>query len=345
MKIFYIGQLDQGTTTLDRMNSLKHLGHEVVGFDISEYQSKFRLLRSMQWRFQPSFLLDRLNKDIQDTAISSGTFNCAWIDKGVWIFPETIHFLKKNLGLIIHFTPDPQFAHATSDSQLFYQRSKHFIKSIPIYDFVVTTKSFEVDLYSEHNAKEIILSQQSYCPHRYLLPKSDLKFKADVGFVGHCERHYAQQINAFDDSLDVKVWGNGWPSSTIKFKTKKKFVAGQGVWRDDYVNALASFQIGLGFLSKYIPEQHTTRSFEIPAAGTFLLAERTPEHQIFFEEGREAEFFESPEEMVSKTKFYLKNNRSRQLIADNGKIRATTSGYDTDSVISQILKKIGASRA
>jgi hypothetical protein len=39
---------------------------------------------------------------------------------------------------------------------------------------------------------------------------------------------------------------------------------GGKLYGDDYVRALTGSKIGLGFLRKVCPEQHTTRSFEIP---------------------------------------------------------------------------------
>jgi spore maturation protein CgeB len=331
MNIFYIGQLNPGSTCLDRMHSLQRLGHEVVGFNVSPYQSRLRLLRSVQYRLQPKILLNELNNEIQRAAKLSGSFDCAWVDKGVWIFPETVEFLKKQCGLTVHFTPDSQFL---------FNNSKHFISSVPIYDHLITTKSFEVDSYKEAGAAHLILTHQSFCPIRYKQPCLVDRFSCDVGFIGRNELHYEKQMkNMADEIADTRVWGSQWENSKSRFPAG--VVNGSGVWQQDYVNALASFKIGLGLLSKLFPEQHTTRTFEIPAAGGFLLAERTPEHQKFFDEGEEAEFFSTPEEMVSKARFYLAHESVRKRISENGRKRCIAGGFDSDSVLKRIFLGIG----
>lgn len=330
MRILYVGLLYEGGTCLDRMRALQRLGHEVIGFDVSRFQSHNRLLRSAQWRWHPRRLLGELNRELVVAATAVHPLDCVWIDKGVWIFPETVEQLKAERGaMAVHFTPDPQ---------LLFHRSSLFVAAIPIYDWMVTTKCFEIDLYRGAGAKNVIQSQQSFCPVRYLMPQPELRFAAEVGFVGHFEKSYANRIA---DIREVsRVWGKGWPAAAVKRQVSRETVQGAGLFGADYVNALASFKIGLGLLSKYIPEQHTTRSFEIPAAGTFLLAERTAEHQAFFREGEEAEFFGSPEELVSKAKFYLANDAARQRIAASGRERCHRSGYDTDSVLARVLKEI-----
>lgn len=72
------------------------------------------------------------------------------------------------------------------------------------------------------------------------------------------------------------------------------------------------------------PDAFTTRSFEIPAAGAMLLAERTVEHQELFDEDREAVFFGSSEELRDKLGYYLRNERARLAIATAGRARTLT---------------------
>ena len=48
------------------------------------------------------------------------------------------------------------------------------------------------------------------------------------------------------------------------------------------------------------------RTFEIPASKGFMLHEKSEEVMDFFEEGKEAEYFSSPEEVLDKLKFYLR---------------------------------------
>lgn len=332
MRILYVGQLTPGGTCLDRLGALRRLGHEVIGVDQSAFESQYKLVRSVQWRLRPLWLLQEFNREILRTAKRTPNMDVAWVDKGVWVFAETIEALRNQFRLrTVHFTPDPQ---------LLYHRSRHFLNSIRLFDHVVTTKSFEVQLYLNAGAQHVLLSQQSYCPIRYERAQATERFDEDVGFIGHYETHYGKTVGVLAEHVPIGVWGDGWTRASLTSSVPNRVIRGRGVYSANYVNALASFRIGLGLLSKKIPEQHTTRSFEIPAAGSFLLAERTEEHLEFFKEGQEAEFFGSIDELIDKARFYLANNAARLRIARAGQRRCITSGYDTNSVMRRIVKEI-----
>ena len=164
--------------------------------------------------------------------------------------------------------------------------------------------------------------------------------------------------------IDLKIWGGYWEFLRDGKWTPRRHIilrqlagrdrfrfhsdellsrAHQGgeVYADDYARALTGSRIGLGFLRKVCPDQHTTRTFEIPACGSLLLADRTEEHQQFFEEGKEAEFFASCEELLDKLKFYCSNESARKLVADRGYQRCKDSGYAYVCRLRGALQRMG----
>jgi glycosyltransferase involved in cell wall biosynthesis len=90
------------------------------------------------------------------------------------------------------------------------------------------------------------------------------------------------------------------------------------VYGDGYAKALCGAKIGLCFLNREVGDLYTTRTFEIPACGVFMLAERTDLHKELFAEDREAAYFDSDEELVDKVRFYLSHEVMRRRIAEAG---------------------------
>ncbi len=334
MKILYVGQLWEGGTCLERMRLLEGLGCQIVPFDTTSWIAEgSRWRRSLAHRINWGLPLEGLNNALTGFAQTLRDVTHIWIDKGRWIYPSTVRFLKEQTGAIcVHYTPDPQLLH---------HRSRHFNASIPLYDLLVTTKPFELSHYKSSGAKRVLVVLQGY-DDRFLscAPSIEtlVELGSDVCFVGHYERHYAQQLRiAGKATKRLKIWGPQWRRYSLIHSWARKSVVGDGIWGARYPLALASSRIALGLLSKRIPETTTTRSFEIPATGVFLLAERTDEHQALFREGAEAEFFGSEQELREKIAFYLCHDDVRNRIAAAGRERCLKSGYHSRDQLQLVL--------
>jgi spore maturation protein CgeB len=64
------------------------------------------------------------------------------------------------------------------------------------------------------------------------------------------------------------------------------------------------------------------RDFEVPLAGGFYLVDKAPDYEELFDIGSEVETWSTPDELLEKVKFYLKNDDKRLAIAEAGKKRA-----------------------
>jgi spore maturation protein CgeB len=309
-------------------------GHLITTFNTHTYQSSgSRLSRSIGSRFNVGPHVSKLNQDLIAKLQNLNKVNLIWIDKGNWIQPTTIKKLKTALQVqVIHFTPDAAFK--SNFSHLFKA-------SLPLYDCCLTTKPFELDDYYAHNAKHVHLIHQAFEKTRFY-PRPKVKaYESDVCFIGHFEIHYARRLKAVAKTgVRLAIWGPGWKRYSKLTKWCRTFIKGDGIWGDEYPQALCSAKICLGLLSKKIPEKSTTRTFEIPACGCFLLAERTTEHSSFFIEGKEAVYASSDTELTNKVIYYLDHPQERIKIAAAGLLRSTISNYHNDANIQQIFKNI-----
>lgn len=171
-------------------------------------------------------------------------------------------------------------------------------------------------------------------------------FSSDVTFIGHWEperERLLNEIRAVDCTL--AVWGPHWHKAVAQSDYLRAAFRGGTLCGPDYARGWSGAKIGLCFLSKLAPDQTTSRSVEIPACGTFMLGERTDEHRELFEEGTEAEFFGSAEEMLEKIRYYLKHDEKRKRIAAAGRERCLKSDYSYAGRLKEVLHTVEAGMA
>jgi spore maturation protein CgeB len=344
MRILYVGEIGPGQTALMRMRALERLGHSVFGVHTSEpWKRAAWATRQLQRRTHRGSVVDEINATILRVARE---FKPAivWADKQEFLRAETIQELRRLGAKTVHFTPDPYFS-------VDWKRTRLMDEAMGAFDALVYCKSYERAQY-ESLGKPLVYMALGYCDevHRPLV-SHEARWKCAVGFLGGWEPRREQLLHAVTAAgIDLKIWGGYWEFLRDGKWTPRRHIilrqlagkdefhfhrdeslsrAHQGgeVYADDYARALTGSNIGLGFLRKVCPDQHTTRTFEIPACGSMLIADRTEEHQQFFEEGKEAEFFASCEELIDKVKFYSRDASARKRVAEGGYRRCKEGGY------------------
>lgn len=342
--ILFLGEIGPGQTSRMRMRALERLGHNVRGVDTVEPLRRASWLqRHLRRRLQLDSVVRDINRSVLEAARAVRP-DIVWGEKQEFLRADTIAELRKLGATTVHFTPDPYFS-------LDWKRTRLMDSAMGAFDVLVYCKSYERKEY-EVLGKPLVYMPLGYCDevHRPLL-SDDPRWHCAVGFLGGWEPRREQMLHEVAAAgVDLKIWGGYWQFlgdgrwTLRRYVILKQLAGGDRfrihrdgllaaawqsgeVYDDDYARALTGSRIGLGFLRKVCPDQHTTRSFEIPACGSMLLADRTDEHREFFEEGKEAEFFGSTEEMLEKVKFYSGNGTARSRIAQAGRARCIGGRY------------------
>ncbi len=83
----------------------------------------------------------------------------------------------------------------------------------------------------------------------------------------------------------------------------------------------ASSKINLNISLRSITHGIPLRAFEIMGSGGFLLTNYQADMERFFVAGEDYDYFESPEDMCEKIRYYLKNEDVRKRIAESGRAK------------------------
>lgn len=344
MRILFLGQVDPGQTSLMRLRAFARLGHEVRGVHTVEpWLQASWLRRQCQKRLGFGSIIDEINARVVAAAREFKP-DLVWAEKQEYLRGETLEALRRTGARLVHFTPDPYFT-------LSWKRTRLMDEAIRQFDVLVFCKSYERGDYAALG-RPLVYMPLGFCDETHRpLPDADLRWNCQVGFLGGWEPRRQELLAAVAATgAQLKIWGGYWDfladgqwtlrrhlilrqlagGEPVRLRREPELaraLQGDEVYGDDYARALTGSKIGVGFLRRVCPDQHTTRTFEIPAAGSLLLADRTEEHQEFFTEGVEAEFFNSAVELVDKVKFYMANEPARARLAAAGFARCHRSGY------------------
>lgn len=344
-KILFVGQMERWDVGFPFRKAFESLGCEVATIDPRAYYTislwnrvlnkflKFLSKIKKRWGIRVYLGIRNFNEAVLNKA-REFTPHLVIFDNTIFVKPATVVSLQER-GVKV-------FAWHNHDIQDLNNTSRDFYRTIPIFDCHFTTKSYQLEDFKAVQAKRVVFTPFAtdadlYYPEE--IPEMERKkWGADVVFVGSYYEKYRGDLleKLCARGYDMKVYGNRWERYRGKC-LKEKALMLRPAEGDEYRKVMNASKIALGLLAKVIPEQHTHRTFEIPACGTFMLHERTKDATTFFKEGQEAEFFGSFEELVEKIDYYLANEAERKKIARNGHRRATSFEHSYRARAREIL--------
>jgi glycosyltransferase involved in cell wall biosynthesis len=334
MKVLYVGSLDPFGTSYSRYVGLQKIESEVHGFDADEHLAWSRVPR-FQAALESHALRGPRHHAANAALLSAARElrpDAVWVDKGDWIRPATLKGLRaEGIFLVSHNT---DAMHPASRRVSFKRRLLR--ATAPCYDIFFTTNDVDCER-MQGGPQQTLFTDLGYDDRRFeptpLPSERAAEWDHGLVFVGHHEPHTEAGVLALIEAgLPVKVFGHApWFASPNRARLGDHLQPSLG--NEDYVRALKGARIGLCWVSSLNYNQTAARSFEIPGCGTFLLAMRTRQHAECFEEGKEAEFFGGPDELVEKARYYLEHEDERQEIARRGQERCVSSGYSWDALM------------
>ncbi len=337
-KVLFVADLNVYSKGLSRLRALRETGaqveplsHTAIGGEDSGH-APLSLPFKLAWKLGLHLDTEGVNKAIL-TAAKRFPADLIWIEKGNMIGPSTLAKLRtlRPQAIIASYSEDDMFNPIN--------RTRAYTAGLHHYDVVFTTKSFNTDpgelpSLGARGARRCVMVDKAYDPlqhHPLILTDAERdELSADAGFIGSYapERGEAVRFLA-ENGVSVRVWGNGWQRFTDAHPNLRIECRALVNTPGDlhYTKGVRATRINLGFLRKINRDRQTDRSVEIPACGGFMLAEQSDEHGRLFDDGREAVFFQSDNEMLEKTRYYLEHEDERQIIAAAGYRRCVDGGY------------------
>ncbi|SRR6266567_5713369 len=337
-RILFLGENWYGSCARACCYALRRLGCDVTDIDLQTIIPQWRRPsnRAIGRLLQPRFVRE-YNQLILERA--------SWIRpdillafKGSFVESRTLEILRQSKIALYNYYPD------TSPSA----HDRMLIESIHGYDCVFYTKKFwSVTPPEAFAGRPSVFLAHGYDPdvHKMLSldPRDITDYGHDVTVIGshtlYKERLLSELVSRCPN-VDLHIYGSRWVESS-RSPELSGHIRGFPLVGSQYAKALRSARISLAIMSGKVAgvsqgDETTTRTFEIPACGGFMLHERTPELLDLYEEGNEVAAFGSVEELASKIEYYLAHSEERDVIARAGHVRCVPA-YSYDQRMKEIL--------
>ena len=322
--------------------AFRRLGHCVLDIDEEDY---------LPWRWQGTTpkVLRRLFsgvwiRDYNQAVLrqaESAAYDFVLVYKGNLLQPRTVASLREQGKPVFNFYPDLSFQ----------DHGPNIAAALGFYDCVFTTKAYHGQREIErHRIRRLEQVRHGFDGevHRPVTVTKEMhaRYGSDVSFVGCWSAKKEKQILhvlRHAPGLSVKVFGLGWKYASGEFKKRIGLNLRPAVFGDELAIVYCASKINLGLLScgvsdPTICDQTTARTFQIPATGSLLLHEDTPEVRSLFRAGEEVLLFADNTELVEKINVAIDDVDLRMKISRQGYQRCLSEPFDYSSAAKSILQ-------
>lgn len=316
--------------------ALANLGHFHSFIDESRFFAAPSLIEKGLRRIfgKPIVAFRRFNEALLEEARSFRP-NVIFVTKGSYVRPSVLEEVKSEThASFINYATDNPFNPLGATQEV--------AQAIPLYDLYVTPTKALLPILKRAGAQRVMWLPFGYEPTLHFpespqTPEEMRRWEADVVFAGVSDSYRVPFLAALSKlpGLGLRLYGGYWERTSTLRRFRYDFVFGR-----EYRLAQGRAKISLTIVRCANPGGHTMRTFEIPACGGFLLAERTPEHLELLEEDTQMACFSSPEELVEKVRYYLTHESQRRRIAQAGHRRVTQGKHTYQDRLVEILKAI-----
>jgi spore maturation protein CgeB len=254
--------------------------------------------------------------------------------KGAFISPDALLQLKhRTPAVLVNFATDDPFNRKTS--------GHHIVEGIRFYDVYICTKRAIMADVRRSGCRTVLFLPFGYepslhFPEQPLTAEERNRYTSDVAFIGGADADRIPFFEALLDAipnLNLQLYGGYWD----RYPRLRKYHRGFALGRD-YRLVMAGTKVAPCLVRRANRDGHVMRSFEIPACGAFMLAERTDEHLELFCESQEMACFSTPEELGEKVRHYLCHENERKHVAHRGHAAVTAGSNSYRDRVGQILQ-------
>ena len=194
---------------------------------------------------------------------------------------------------------------------------------VPCYDIIFISDPGHIMEWKELGAKKVInLPISAACAETFnnILYKNDRKKIYEVTFVGRLDKLHHHRLETLNYLVSQGVQLNIWTWDLSKEYLSKFPLLESAIRGDAYgkemVRVLAQSKIVINIHILSQPLGGNLRLFEIPATGSFQIADKCP--QDWFKDGDEIVLYNDNQDLLQKIYYFIENDEERERIAKNG---------------------------